>query len=141
MKLLRYILPTLLLTLLMACPAEAKRISRPVYMFGFSASFKDSVVYITDVQNVQNAWLESKTNHLLGRESYSGQLKDYLTDKLQLQTRICLVFFGTSKGQAEKKLQKIKKRYTEKAKGSFDVRYITATDFRFEPVDMSQAPE
>ena len=33
-----------------------------VYMFGFSASFTDSVAYITDVQQVDSAYIDTKTD-------------------------------------------------------------------------------
>lgn len=141
MKILKYILPTLLLMFVATGRAEAKRIQKPVYLFGFSASFKDSVVYITDVQDIKGAWMDSKTKHLLGRENYSAQLKDYLTTKLQLKDRVCLVFYAVNKKDAEKQYQKIKAKYTEKAKGAFDVRYLPLGDFRFDAVDMSPEEE
>lgn len=138
MKILKYILPTLLLAVLAVSPAEAKRVKKPVYIFGFSASFKDSVVYITDVQEVANAWTDTKTHFLLGRESYSSQLKDYFTNNMQQGDRVCLVFYAHTKRKAVQEFEKIKKKYTEKSKISYDVRQLPVADFRFEVVDMSE---
>ena len=38
--------------------------------------------------------------------------------------------------QAEKKLKKLKETYTVKAKGGYDVKYMTKGDFEFTPVYM-----
>ena len=67
MKSLRYIL--LLTVMLLTVGASAKsRKTEEVYMFGLSASFKDSIIYVTDIQNVEGAWLDKKTKFLLNRD-------------------------------------------------------------------------
>ena len=59
----------LLMALTMPMVVNAKNIKTPkVYIFGFSASFQDSTIYMTDVQEITNVWIESKTKFLLGRE-------------------------------------------------------------------------
>ena len=66
MNLVKSILIAVLI--LMVSSVEAKPLkTNKVYMFGFSASFKDSVVYVTEIQNVQEAWIDTKTKFLLGR--------------------------------------------------------------------------
>ena len=101
MKILRTLL--LAIVALTVLPTEAKPLkTNQVYMFGFSASFKDSVVYVTDIQNVEGAWIETKTKFLMERENYSYQLKSYLEDTKQQSNRICMVFFELSKKKAEK---------------------------------------
>ena len=53
----KYIILTLLMVL--ATSASAKKVQVPhVYMFGFSASFQDSTVYFTDIQDVQVLGIE-----------------------------------------------------------------------------------
>jgi len=137
-------LSTLLLALLLAGaagPAAAKGIqAKQLYMFGFSASFKDSVVYVTDIQPVEGAWIDSKTKFLLGRDNYSYQLRDYLANTLQQPQRVCLVLYATSFKKAERLFVKLKKKYTgtKKKPAHYDVRFISQQDFRFQPVDMSQ---
>ena len=132
MKSLRYIL--LLTVTLLTIGANAKPLNTNVYMFGFSASFKDSVLYVTNIQNVEGVWIDSKTEFLFARDLYSVQLKEYLADKLQMPDRICVVFFYLKKKKAEKEFLKLMKKY----KQGYDVRYINVTEFKFESIDASE---
>ena len=138
MKILKYILLSLLLTAAMPTEMQAKRMKMPkMFMFGFSASFQDSIIYMTDVQEIEGAWYDTKTKFLLGRQHYSYQLKDYLATTKQQPNRVCVVMFALTRKEAENKFIKLRKEYTVKAKGKYDVRYLTNTDFKFQPVDMS----
>ena len=114
-----------------------------VYIFGFSASFKNAAFYITDIQELDSAWIDSKTKFLLGRDTYSTQLKDYLTQSVNDPHRTCVVMFSTEKAKAEKKYMKLKRTYTVKAKAKdgYEVKYLDRKDFEFEPVDMSPDTE
>ncbi len=139
MKIIKYILFSLLLAVAIPTEMQAKRMKVPkMYMFGFSASFQDSIIYMTDVQEVEGAWYDTKTKFLLGRHHYSYQLKDFLADNKQQPNRVCVVMFALTRKEAEKKFIKLRKEYTVKAKGKYDVRYLTTTDFQFQPVDMSE---
>lgn len=139
MKIFKYILLALLLAGALPQEMEAKRIKVPkMFMFGFSASFQDSIIYMTDVQEVEGAWYETKSKFLLGRQHYSYQLKDFLANTRQQPNRVCVVMFALTRKDAEKKFIKLRKEYTVKAKGKYDVRYLTTTDFKFQPVDMSE---
>ena len=139
MKIFKYILLALLLAGALPQEMEAKRIKVPqMFMFGFSASFQDSIIYMTDVQEVEGAWYETKSKFLLGRQHYSYQLKDFLANTRQQPNRVCVVMFALTRKEAEKKFIKLRKEYTVKAKGKYDVRYLTTTDFKFQPVDMSE---
>ena len=126
MKSLRYIL--LLTVMLLTVGASAKsRKTEEVYMFGLSASFKDSIIYVTDIQNVEGAWLDKKTKFLLNRDEYSHQLKEYLSEKLQQPNRVCMVFYYTKKKKAEKEFLKLMKKYST----GYEVRHLNAPDFKF----------
>ena len=81
--------------------------------------------------------LETKNNFLIERDEYSHQLKVYLTEKLQLKDRVCIVFFYTKKKKAEKEYLKLMKKY----KKGYDVRYINATQFKFEAIDSDPEEE
>lgn len=135
---------TLLLLLTMTIVPTAswsKKLQPPcVYIFGFSASFQDTVVYMTDVQAVKGAWIESKTKFLLGREHYSRQLADYFSQHQQ-PNRVCMVMFALKREDAEKKYLKLRKQYTSKSKRTYDIRYLNATDFEFTPVNMGDEVE
>lgn len=133
MKSIRYIL--LLVVALTALGASAKPLkTNQVYMFGFSASFKDSVIYVTDIQIIPGAWIESKNKFLLLRDEYSRQMKDYLEEKLQQEKRVCVVFYYLKKKKAEKEFLKLMKKY----KKGYEVRYVNEKDFKFEAIDMSE---
>lgn len=139
MKILKYILFSLLLVVAIPSDMQAKRKKTPqMYMCGFSASFKDSIIYMTDVQEVQNVWYDTKTKFLVERQQYSYQLRDFLTHNKQLPNRVCAVLFAPTRKEAEKKFTKLRKEYTIKAKGKYDVRYLTTDDFKFEPVDLDE---
>jgi hypothetical protein len=137
MKYFKYIMLALLMagSTTEACAKKMK--TDHMYMFGFSASFKDSTIYITDIQDVQGAWYDTRTKFLMGRDNYSYQLKEYMANQQQQPNRVCMVFFSTSKKKAEKQYLKIKKKYVEKAPGVYAVRYLNVSDFKFEAVDMS----
>lgn len=113
--------------------AKIKPIDK-MYMFGFSASFKDSIVYFTDIQAVDSAWIDTKTKFLQGRELYSEQLKNHLATNLNESNRTCIVMFAKKRSKLEKKYLKLKRLYTIKAKGLYDVRYLNNDDFKFKTV-------
>lgn len=133
MKLMKYIILSALLLAAMAIDAKPLK-TNSLYMFGFSASFKDSVVYVTAIQQVEGAWIDHKTKFLLGRDQYSIQLKEYLEQSMQQQGRICMVIFATKKKEAEKKYLKLMKKYTK----GYDVRYLNAPEFKFMAIDMGE---
>ena len=104
-----------------------------LYVFGIAASFNDSVVYITDIQQVDSAWMATKTKFLLGRNNYSNQLKEFMATKKKEENRTCISYYAYERKKIEKKYLKAKNKYTKK--GDFDVRYITSEDFRYQPVE------
>ncbi len=134
MKHLKHLLLTLLVTLV-AIPTEAKPVKTShLYMFGFSASFKDSVVYVTDIQDIEGAWIDSKTKFLQDRDQYSSQLKEYLANDLQQTGRVAIVFFATEKKKLEKQYLKLLKKY----KTGYDVHYLNDGKFLFRAIDRSE---
>lgn len=115
--------------------AKRKMVPR-VYMFGLSASFTDSIVYFTNIQPVDSAWIETKKNFLLGRDNYSYQLRDYFANEQQMPHRTCIVISGEKRKDVEKKLLKLRRMYTVKAKGMYDVRTLGDSDFKFKAINM-----
>lgn len=99
-----------------------------IYMFGFAASFNDSVVYFTDIQALDSGWVNSKSKFLANRSQYSYQLKNYLSEQGE-EHRTCVTFYALKQKDIEKKYAQMKRKYT--AKGSFDVKYISHDAFRF----------
>ena len=78
-------------------------------MFGFAASHTDSVSVITDLQTV-DAYVMTN-GFLADRTLYGLQLNNFLLTNKGLQDMTCVVFFDKKKSKAEKKYQKIRKRY------------------------------
>ncbi len=129
------------LTLFFLGHAEAKRVVVPkMYMFGFAASFNDTIVHFTDVIEVDSVWIESKNKFLLGRNYYSHQFRDYLGQKENLPLRTCVTVYAPSRAKAEKKLLKMKRLYTQSKdhQSYFDVRVIDAGAFKYQTVNIAQ---
>jgi hypothetical protein len=122
--------------------AKAKNYVVPkAYLFGFAASFNDSTVYFTDIQQVDSVWFTQKKDMLAGRSDYSGQLRSYCADKLDQPRRTCVVIGYTKLKKAEKKFEKMKKMYLENKKATYDVHFIKEEDFKFKAVNMNNETE
>ena len=140
MRLMKYAFLIMMMVTLTGTKASAKSVVTPkAYMFGFSANFTDSVIYITDIQTVDSVWYDHKSKFLMGRSSYSNQLREYFNKTLNQPHRTCIVIFALTRKDIEKKYLKLKKRYTEKYAGHYNIKYLNENEFRFSPVNM--APE
>ena len=101
---------------------------KPVYVFGVGASFKDSVVYFTEVQLVDSVALD-KNGFLPEREMYAYQLKNYLEYQKGKPDYTCAIYFSEHKSKLEKELSKVRKSY---AKGdTFILENVKQTEFIF----------
>jgi len=123
---------------------SARNVAVPkMYIFGFAASFNDSIVHFTDIQEVDSAWINSKNQFLLARESYTYQLRSYLADKLQMPHRTCIVIYNQERDKLEKEYQKMLRLYTTPKQQSqhFDVRMVKDDVFHFYAINMSDAPD
>ena len=102
--------------------------SKPVYAFGISASFTDTVVYFTEIQILDSVSL-SKEGFLAHRELYSYQLKNYLEDNLLQQNSTCMIYFSENKKKLEKEATKILNKY--KKNNRMTVSRIDSDKFHF----------
>ena len=124
----------LILTLVVALTAlTASAVNKPekVYMYGFAASFNDSTVYFTSLQEIDSAYIDSKTKFLYSRDNYSYQLRDYLSAH-GAENYTCTTVFALNRKAAEKKYAKLRKRYTQG--GKYTVKDLSKTDFFFVPI-------
>jgi len=119
-----------------------------MYLFGMAASFNDSTVCITPVEQVKGAWVSKKSKFLLGREEYSYQLRQYLADSMAMSHRTCITFFGKKKAKMEKQRQKMlalytvgKKKNKKAARPPYHVVELDSTDFHFRAVDMGNVDD
>lgn len=120
-------------------PATAKnRMIPKAYMFGFVASFNDSVVFFTDIQQVDSVWVNDKKGFLAGRSSYAYQLRDFFNKSFNMPNRTCIVVSDPDRKKVEKKYAKLKKIYVTKGAGKYDVHYTNASEFRFQTVNMGE---
>lgn len=142
MKIVRYITLAVLLTALLPTRTDAKGIVLPKgYLFGFVANFTDSVVYFTDIQEVDSIWYDKKSRFLMGRDIYANQLRNYFTDNMKMPHRTCIVSFGLTRKDAEQKLVKMRKLYTDKKKNNYEVRNLNENQFKFTTVNMEDYDE
>ena len=118
-------------TLLAVSSVSAKNKQAKIYAYGFAASFNDSVVYLTDIQPIDSAWLEERTNFLVSRDNYTYQLREYLENK-GVEHRTCIITYAMTRKNIEKKYIALRKKYV--GKGNFDVKYINYTDFQFRSI-------
>lgn len=133
-----------ILTFATSQPTAAKRVVVPeMYMFGFAASFNDTIVYFTDIQRIDSAWIEKGSKFLQSRNVYSSQLKNYLTAQLNMPHRTCVVFFNKSRAKVEKQFVKMRRKYGPQKDGRerFELRYISEQDFKFKSTDLTGLDE
>ena len=120
-----------LAAMLMATGACAELRPKTIFVYGFAASFNDSTVYFTDIQQIDSAYIDSKTKFLYSRENYSYQLRDYL-DKLGFKNATCTTSFATTRTEAEKKYLALRKKYLEGDK--YNINYLKEQDFHYEAI-------
>ena len=131
--------------LLASLSVSAKSEMKRAYMFGVAASFNDSTVYFTPVQEVDSTWFtkRNKTLFLQNRDNYSYQLRDYLEQKGE-QHRTCAIFFGTNHKKMEEKWTKLHAKYIAQpkqkknqkggGKPAYQVKTIDNGEFLFKPI-------
>jgi len=146
MKLIKYLLiAVLVLAAAMPATAKSKKKNLPqrVYMFGFAASFNDTIVHFTEIQTLDSVWLSNRKTFLLGRDNYSYQLRDYLAQQ-KMPYRTCVIFFDRKLNRLQKKFLKVKNKYAVGKKGiptNNDIRLISHDDFQFRPINMSDTAD
>ena len=141
MKLQRYIIAAafLIAAVLPATTLAKGTAPQRIHMFGFAASFNDTIVHFTNIQTVDSVWIDGKSNFLMGRQLYSNMLSKYLS-KNQLPHRTCVVFYDKNLKKLQKKYIKMKKLYLgegKKAKNRNSVNDIMESDFRFTAFNMN----
>lgn len=105
-------------------------IRKPVYMFGFSASFTDSVAFLTDVMQVDAAKV-LPNGFLADRTLYSLQLENYVLSSCHVQNSTNAVFFSTDKKTLDKKYDKVNRKYQRSE--NLVLIYVGEDEFRFTP--------
>ena len=91
-----------------------------VYIFGASLSFSDTIVYFTEIQQMDDVVVEK--GFLPNRQLYSYELKDYMSFKESMPGRISVIYFSDKRKDLVKKEKEIKKRL--ETKENMTVRYL-----------------
>ena len=123
----------------MGIQTSAKKVQVPkMYIFGFAASFNDTIVHFTNVQEVDSAWIEKKNDFLQMRELYSYQMRDFLANKKQMPRRTCVIYANKNRKKVEKKYLKFKKLYTQSKnqRQQYDLRYLEDKEFHFKTINL-----
>lgn len=128
MKTIKTIGILFLLFVLMSAFIVNKGEIKPVYVMGVSLCFGDSVVYFTDIQQIDSVRL-TKEGFLPSREGYSEQLKSYLMNKDGNMNHTCITYFSEKKADLQKKATKLIKRY--QTNGTAIINQISLNEFRF----------
>lgn len=108
-----------------------------IYMFGFAASFNDSIVYLTDIQTVNAYLVNNRTKFLANREDYSYQLRNYLQSNGLEAYPTCITMFAENEKDATRKYLKLKERY-EKSKKKYSIKSLKDSQFKYTPVEPDQ---
>lgn len=124
----------LFLSLVCGAFAEKAKIKTDINIFGVAISVSDSIVYMTDMQEIGKVTVEKKTKFLVDRREYSNQLSEYISG-IGEGRMTTLVSYNLKKKKAEKRYLKIKERFV---KDGYVVKYITKEDFSFTPVKESE---
>ena len=137
MRIIKCLIATaMLLGISMQVSAKDKEVSK-VYMFGFAASFNDSTIYITDIQEIKGAYVVERTKFLVNRDEYSYQLRNYLQGQGNAFPT-CITSYAYDRKTIEKKFAKIKKRYIDKNKGRYIIVNISKEQFTYQPVSSDE---
>ena len=113
---------------------EDKGKKRNIYIFGVSASFLDSLVYFTDIDELQDVRIK-KDMMLPYRQEYSNQLKNYLEQEEGLTNRTCFIYFNKKKKKLDKLEIKLKQRYAKG--GALYIQQVNPNTFHFEKYEES----
>lgn len=130
-KLLRCVL--FLLLMIVAVSAEAKKQKggyQKVYCFGFASSFTDSLAYLTDVQELDSAYI-MPNGFIADRQLYSLQLYAHVNDKRGVENPTTAFFFSTKAKPLAKKYQKVKKLYMQES--NLQLVIMGRDEFMFKP--------
>lgn len=123
----------LLLVAIGTMPSQARdKKGKPqkVYAFGAAESLNDTLLYLSPIQELQEAELD-RSGFLNFREEYDAQLQSYLhTQHPGLET-LCVTIYSTSRSKLEKKYLRLRREWSQRPHKRFTE--LPAADFQFQP--------
>ena len=125
-------------TLLVFCATtiQAKPKATKVYMFGISYCLTDSTAYMTDIQTLDTAYIDTKTGFLYDRSIYSQQLQIWVEYAKSKPNPTCAVFFHEKKSKLEKKYVKLRDKHNKDQ--AIILKSLDAGEFKFIPIEWSE---
>lgn len=132
------ILCMILVALLVVCTTDvtAKPKQTKLYIFGVSMNFTDSLTYMTDIQTLEHAYVDSKTGFMYDRSIYSQQLQIWIEYNMNQPNTTCSIFFSKSKSKLENKYVKVRDKIRKDE--STVLKTIDAGKFKFIPQEWSE---
>lgn len=128
----------ILIALLALCTTDA--VAKPkqakIYVFGVSINFTDSVTYITDVQTLDPAYIDTKTGFLYDRSIYSQQLQIWIEYNMKQPNTTCTIFFSKNKSKLESKYVKVRDKIRKD--DTTVLKTIDTGKFKFIPQEWSE---
>lgn len=107
----------------------AKVEQKPIYICGYAVNFADSTVYLTEIQCIDTAYVESKNGFLMDRNQYSAQLQFHMNKRSGGKNYTCMVLFDKKLARLQKRVAKVRK-HNEKGT-STRLMVIPADEFQF----------
>lgn len=127
---------TILLVTISICQAQAKgKKDKTIYAFAYGTCFNDSTVYLSSIDRLTNAEIDSKTNFLTNRDNLANTLKTYLDNKYK-EPHTCTLFYATKRDALEKKYVKI--RHNTAKDKHLRLVEIPVTDFKLAQANTEQ---
>ncbi len=125
-----------LMCVFVATEAMAKPKLSKVYVFGVSTSYTDSLTFLTDIQALHPAYVDTKTGFLYDRSIYSQQLQIWVETAKGQPGTTCALFFSKSRSKLEKKFLKVQEKIRKDK--STKLRALDAGEFKFIPQEWSE---
>lgn len=108
---------------------QAKVEQKPVYICGYAVNFADSTAYLTAIQCIDTAYVESKNGFLMDRNQYSAQLNHYMKKLSGGKNYTCMVLFDKKQARLQKRVEKMRKRNGKS--GALYLKPLGASEFQF----------
>lgn len=110
---------------------------KAVYVFGYAQSNSDSLIYVTDIQRIDTAFLVKKGGFLLGRQVFSEQLRSFLDHSYGSKNAICNIFFSTKRSTLVKTYDRVTLRVNNN--DDFRLCFLGQQVMQFRPVSLDEA--
>lgn len=125
-----------LMCLFMATDSMAKPKQTKVYVFGMSVCYTDSLTFLTDIQPLSPAYVDTKTGFLYDRSIYSQQLQIWIESFKKLPDTTCAIFFSKNRSRLEKKFLKLQNKIRKDR--STKLQTLDAGEFKFVPQEWTE---